>query len=201
MLWSTNTNRKKGGVSRPTEKQQGTQCSNWEKIKKIVKNKKRRKTEKELQHFQEKQISDNEDKKSASSVAESVESGEISPSSSKWNLGSDELFVTCLNDNSENKIAKSIKKYLDLFIKSRLNHMSIRSRLVSQPNNKLISNNEQLFNTSDLSLITFGVILPPNPRWTNSSNSQINQGISDENKNSKVCIIKLLILLDSSAGA
>ena len=42
--------------------------------------------------------------------------------------------------------------------------MSIRSRIVSQPRNKSISNSEQLFNALDLSPITFGVILPPNPR-------------------------------------
>ena len=39
--------------------------------------------------------------------------------------------------------------------------MLIRSRLVSQPNNKLISHSEQLFNTTDLSPITFTVVLPP----------------------------------------
>ena len=54
------------------------------KVLKCVKNKIRRKTEKELQHFQEMQISDDESKKSVFSIAESVESGEISSSSSKW---------------------------------------------------------------------------------------------------------------------
>ena len=78
------------------------------------------------------QIFDNESKKSVSSFEESVEDGEISSSSSEWKIGSDrELFVTCLNDNSENKIGKPIKNYLDLFINSSLNHTSIRSRLVS----------------------------------------------------------------------
>ena len=53
-------------------------------------------------------------------------------------MGSDELFVTCLNnDNSENKIGKLIKKFSDLFINTSLNHVSIRSRLVSQPNKKI----------------------------------------------------------------
>ena len=52
--------------------------------------------------------------------------------------------------------------------------MSIRSRLVRQPKNKLISNNEQLFIAMDLLLLTFGVILPPNPRDKISTNSQIN---------------------------
>ena len=42
--------------------------------------------------------------------------------------------------------------------------MSIRSCLVSQPKNKLITNSEQLFYATDLLPITFGVILPPNPR-------------------------------------
>ena len=80
------------------------------------------------------QISDNESKKSVSSFEESVEDGEISSSSSEWKVGSDELFVTCLNNNSENKIGKPIINYLDLFINSSLNHTSIRSRIVSQPN-------------------------------------------------------------------
>ena len=67
------------------------------KLKKLIKNKKRRKTEMELHHLQKTYISDNKSKKSVSSVTESIESGEISSSSSKWNLGSDKLFVTCLN--------------------------------------------------------------------------------------------------------
>ena len=63
-----------------------------------------------LQHFQEMQIFENERKKSVSSLAESVESGEISSSSSEWNL-----FVTCLNGNSESKI-KPFESYLDLLL-------------------------------------------------------------------------------------
>ena len=51
----------------------------------------------------------------------------------------------------------------------------------------------------DLSLITFGVILPPNPPSKNLTNSQINPGTSDENENSKVRTINLL--LESGAGA
>ena len=40
--------------------------------------------------------------------------------------------------------------------------MSIRSCLVIQPNNKLISNSEKFIkNATDLSPITFGTILPP----------------------------------------
>ena len=50
------------------------------KFQKVVKNKKRRKTEKELLEMQ---ISDDESKKSISSFVESVESGEISASSSE----------------------------------------------------------------------------------------------------------------------
>ena len=46
--------------------------------------------------------------------------------------------------------------------------------------------------------ITFGIILPPNPRGKNLINSQINPGTMDENKNSKVHTIK--ILLDSGAS-
>ena len=86
------------------------------KDQKCVKNKKRMKTEKEIQHFQEIQISDDESKKSLSIFAESVESGEISASSSEWKIGSDELFVTCINDNSD-KIAKPNKiTWIFLFI-------------------------------------------------------------------------------------
>ena len=64
-------------------------------------------------------------------MTESVESGEILFSSSEWKTESDELFVTCLNCGGENKIVKPIKNYLDLFINTSLNHMFIRSRLVS----------------------------------------------------------------------
>ena len=127
------------------------------KFQKCVKNKKRRKTKKELQYFQEMQISDNESKKSVFSVVESVVSGEISASSSEWKTGLDELFVTCPNDDSD-KIGKLIQNYLYLFIYTSLNHKSVRSRLVSQAKNKLISNNEQLLNVTDLLPITFGVI-------------------------------------------
>ena len=60
--------------------------------------------------------------------------------------------------------------------------MSIRYRLVSQPKNKLISNSEELFNVTDLLSITFGVILPRNPRGKNSMNSQINPVSADDDK-------------------
>ena len=40
--------------------------------------------------------------------------------------------------------------------------MSIRSNLVSEPNNKSISNDDQLFNARNLLLITLGIILSPN---------------------------------------
>ena len=52
--------------------------------------------------------------------------------------------------------------------------MSITSRLVSQPNNKLDSNSESILNPTDLLLITFNVILPPKLRDKISTNSQIN---------------------------
>ena len=88
---------------------------------------------------------------------------------------------------------------MDLFINNSLYHISIRSHLVSQFNNKLISNNEQLFNATDLSIITFCIILSPNPPGKNSTNSQINSGTTDENIYSKLNTIK--ILLDSDANA
>ena len=69
----------------------------------------------------------------------------------------DELFVICLNDNSD-KIGKPIKNYLDLFINTTLNNMSITSRLVSQSKSSIILNNEQLYNAMDLLPITFGQI-------------------------------------------
>ena len=75
--------------------------------------------------------------------------------------------------------------------------MSIISRLVSQSNKKLISNIEQLFNATVLLHIIFGVILPPELRAKISTNSHINLGNSDENKNSKVRTIK--IVLESGA--
>ena len=53
------------------------------RFQKFVTKKKRGKTEKELQHSQEIQIFDNESKKSVSDLVESVESGEISSSSSE----------------------------------------------------------------------------------------------------------------------
>ena len=80
----------------------------------------------------------------------------------------DELFVTYLNDDSENITAKRNKNYLDLFINTSLNHISIRSCLISLPKHKLISNSEQLFNTIDLSPINISVVLPPNSRGKNS---------------------------------
>ena len=71
--------------------------------------------------------------------------------------------------------------------------MSIRSPLVNQDKNKLISNSEQLFNAADLLPITFNIILPSNLCNKNSTNSQINPGTTDKNKNSKVCTIKICI--------
>ena len=77
--------------------------------------------------------------------------------------------------------------------------MSIRSRLVSIPKNKLFSNSERLFNATDISSITFSVILPPKLRGKYPTNTQNNPGSSYEVQNAKVCTIK--ILLDSSASA
>ena len=79
-------------------------------------------------------------KKSIARVTESVESGEISSSSSIWKTGLDKLFVTCVNIDRKNKLKKPIQNQLDLFINTNLNHMSIRSSLISQPKNKLFSN-------------------------------------------------------------
>ena len=77
--------------------------------------------------------------------------------------------------------------------------MSIRSRLISQPKNKLISNNQQLLNAANLLPITFVVILPPKLRGKISTNSQINPGTLDKNRNFKAHTIK--ILLDSGVSA
>ena len=96
------------------------------------------------------QISDDDSNKSVSSLAKSVENGEISSSSSEWKIDSDELFITYLN---RKEIRKLIKNYFHLFINASLNHISIRSRLVSQPNKKLNSNSEQLFNATHISPI------------------------------------------------
>ena len=98
-----------------------------------------------------------------------------------------------------NNIGNQIKNYLDYFIYTSLNHMSIRSCLVSQSKNKLISNSEHLFHATDLSPITFSIILSPNPRGKNSTNSQINPGTTNENNTSKPYTIK--ILSDSGASA
>ena len=87
---------------------------------------------------------------------------------------------------------------MDLFIITSLNHIYIRSCLI-QPNNKLISNDEQLSNAMDLLSLTFSIILPSNPRGKISTTSQINLGTTDKNKNTKVHTIKKL--LDSSASA
>ena len=47
--------------------------------------------------------------------------------------------------------------------------------------------------------MSFGIIFPPTIRGKNSTNSQIDSGTTDENKNSKVPTIK--ILLESVASA
>ena len=78
--------------------------------------------------------------------------------------------------------------------------MSIRSRLISQPNNKLISNSKQSINATDSSPVTLGIILPPKLRGKISTNSQNNTGTLDENKNSKVQTIKILLDRGTSAS-
>ena len=89
---------------------------------------------------------------------------------------------------------------MDPFIATSLNHMSIRSCLVSQPKNKINWNSEQLFNATDFWPITFGIILFQNLRGKNSTNFQINPRTLDENKNSKVCTIKILLHRGASAS-
>ena len=82
----------------------------------------------------------------------------------------------------KNKIGKPIKNYSDLFINTSSNHMSIRSRLVSQ--------REQLFNATYLLPITLGLILPPKLRGKISTNSQNNPGTSDRIKILKYVLSK-----------
>ena len=77
--------------------------------------------------------------------------------------------------------------------------MSTRSCIVSQHNNGIISNSEQLFDVTDLLPFTYGIILSPNLCSKISANSQINLGTSDENNNSREHNIK--IFLDSCASA
>ena len=74
-----------------------------------------------------------------------------------------------MTHDSKNKLEKPIKHYLHLFNNTSLKHMSIRSRFVIQPNNKLNSNSKQLFNAIDLSPIPFDVILPSKLRDKNST--------------------------------
>ena len=78
------------------------------------------------------------------------------------------------------KIRKPIKKYLDLFTKTNLRYISIIFHLVSQPNNKLISNSEQKSNYTDLLSVAFGIIYPPNSRGKNSTNFHMHLGTTDE---------------------
>ena len=68
--------------------------------------------------------------------------------------------------------------------------MSIRSLLVSQPNKKSNSNSGQSINATDLSSITFGVILSPKLNGKISTNSQLNPTTSDDNKILKYVLLK-----------
>ena len=77
------------------------------------------------------QFSDDETKMSVSIVAKSIESGELSSSSSKWNLGLDELFVACLYYDDKSKNKKNQSKITRIFLLISLNQISIRSCLIS----------------------------------------------------------------------
>ena len=88
---------------------------------------------------------------------------------------------------------------MDLFINISLNYTSIVSRLVSQSNNKSISNDEQIFHATALLPITFGIIFPLDPRDKILKNFQISSRTMDENKNSEVCTINILLDVGSSA--
>ena len=79
---------------------------------------------------------------------------------------------------------------MDLFINTSLNHTSIRSHLISQPNNKPNSNSEQLFNATNLSPVIFCAILPPKLRRKISINTQINAVTSNEKKIPKYLLSK-----------
>ena len=70
-------------------------CSALKKVSEIFQEQEKKEKGKELQYFQEVQISDDEyNKLIVSSVATSVETGEISSSSSEWKTGSDrETFI------------------------------------------------------------------------------------------------------------
>ena len=75
----------------------------------------------------------------------SLENEKNPSSSTEWRIDSDEkIFVTRLNSNSD-KLDKPINYYLDGFIITSLNHMSIRSHLMSQQKNEQIFNNERNF--------------------------------------------------------
>ena len=89
------------------KEQQRGKCSNWKEISEICKKQEKEENREGSSDLSKIKISDDESKKSMSSFAESEESGEILASSSEWKIGSDELFVTCLNDSD--KIAKPIK--------------------------------------------------------------------------------------------
>ena len=82
-------------------------------------------------------------------MVNSVESGENLDLQFQMKFRLKQLFVTPSNCDKTNKLEKPIKNSLDLFINTRLNHMSTRSSLLSQPKNKSILNSEQLFNVTD----------------------------------------------------
>ena len=115
------------------KEQQGTKCSNWKKIPEIwwKQEKQEISQTKKCNTFKKCKFQTMKAKRGFAENLESGESGEISASSSEWKMGSDKLFVTCLDVCD--KIAKPIKNYWNLFINTSVNHTSIRSCLVSQP--------------------------------------------------------------------
>ena len=114
----------------------------------------------------------------------SKKSGEIFSSSYTYKIGLEEKIVSCLNEINKMKKGKQINHCMEAFIHTYLHHMSIRSYLVSKPNNKLISNNKQKFNSTDSSYNIFGIILTPKLQNKTLTNSQISQRNLDENQNS-----------------
>ena len=65
-----------------------------------------------------------------------VESREISTSSYIKKISLDNLLIAYLNSKTD-KIGNLIKNYSNIFTNNSLNHMFIKSHLVSQPNNIL----------------------------------------------------------------
>ena len=120
------------------KEEQETQCSNQEKKKKFVKNKKRRKTENSFSTFKKCRFPMIKVKRTSPARQKAWKVQKFHP----LVLNEKHAQITCLKSDSKNKLGKPIKNYLDLFINTSLNHVSITSRLVSQPNKKLKLNIE-----------------------------------------------------------